>query len=137
MRGILLTAVATIGVGIALNTTISALMFPASRSPWQRNLVRAVGATQADANSFALQSEFFSDAFAETRWTTRIGDKPVRGMIVTANYFSVFGIAPPMNAAAGVPEITPVDPVNVSGVGKLPEVTNQAIAPWPPLAFRV
>lgn len=105
MRGILLTAVATIGVGIALNTTISALMFPASRSPWQRNLVRAVGATQADANSFALQSEFFSDAFAETRWTTRIGDKPVRGMIVTANYFSVFGIAPPMNAAAGVPEI--------------------------------
>jgi hypothetical protein len=75
MRGVLLTAVATIGIGIALNTAISALMFPASRSPWQRNLVRAVGAKQADANRFAMQSEFFSDAFAETRWITRIGDK--------------------------------------------------------------
>jgi hypothetical protein len=105
MRGILLTAVATIGIGIALNTAISALMFPPSRSPWQRNLVRAVGAKQADANRLATQAEFFSDAFAETRWTTRIGDKPVRGMIVTANYFSVFDIAAPMNEAAAVPEI--------------------------------
>jgi ABC-type lipoprotein release transport system permease subunit len=102
----LIAAVATLGVGIGLNTTIFALMFPASRGLSQQGLVHArridaagrkIPPLPSDANQLATRGELFSDAFAQARWETRVGDAPVRGLIVSENYFSAFGITPALN----------------------------------------
>ena len=74
--GTLLTAVATLGIGIGLNATLFAIMFP-SAARTQKDLLRARKTSPisaSDAYQIAQHSEWFRDAFAaDGRWETRLG----------------------------------------------------------------
>jgi ABC-type antimicrobial peptide transport system permease subunit len=98
--GMLLTAVATIGLGVGLNATIFTVMSP-SASGGHADLLSVrrfdphgnrVSLSGADANELSQHSEWFVDAFAQARWETRTGKNGIRGMVVSSNYFSAFGV---------------------------------------------